>query len=105
MSDGCSVPLALRFVLPQETPAQCHVCALHDQAYYYGGSRADRRAADAKLREGLIGAGMPAAKAWGYWLVVRFAGTPWYRMEGISWAFGDRYFKYSREPARPADRA
>ena len=41
MSDGCSVPKWLRFVIPQETPGQCLVCEKHDELYYYGHERQD----------------------------------------------------------------
>jgi len=101
-SDGCSVPQLLRLVVPHETTAECRVCERHDEAYYYGGSRADRRAADRAFRAGLIAAGMPALKARGYWFAVRIGGSPWYRVKGVSWAFGGEYFKYSGAPAQPA---
>lgn len=99
MSDGCSVPELLRLVVPQETPSECHVCESHDEAYYYGGGRVLRREADAAFHRGLITAGMPGHKAWIYWLAVRIGGAPWYRVEGVSWAFGGRHFKYTPEPA------
>ena len=101
MSDGCSVPKLLRLVVPRETPEQCRICERHDEAYYYGGSRAHRRAADRVLRQGLTDAGMTSLKAWCYWMAVRMGGAPWYRVKGISWAYGGAFFRYSREPAMP----
>ena len=103
MSDGCSVPALLRLVVPQETPEECSVCQHHDEAYYYGGSARRRRAADRRFRRALVKAGMWPPKAFCYWVAVRLGGAPWYRVEGVSWAFGGSYFKYSREPALPAD--
>ena len=100
MSDGCSVPQILRLAVPKENPAQCSVCAHHDQAYYYGGSRALRRETDATFRRALMAAGMWPVKASIYWLAVRIGGAPYYRVEGVSWAFGGNYFKYSAEPAQ-----
>ena len=101
MSDGCSVPALLRLIVPQESLAQCKVCQHHDEAYYYGGSRADRRGADAEFRAGLSSSGMSAPKAWCYWIGVRFGGSPWYRVPNVSWAFGGAHFKYTPEPAGP----
>ncbi|MFN0218430.1 MAG: DUF1353 domain-containing protein [Hyphomicrobium sp.] len=104
-SDACSVPSLMRLVVSQETAAQCQVCERHDEAYYYGGSRAQRRDADERLRSGLIEVGMSKPRAWGYWLAVRLGGAPWLRIKGVSWAFAGAYFKYSPDPAAPADGA
>jgi hypothetical protein len=100
-ADGCSVPQLLRIVVPQETAAQCSVCERHDEAYYYGGSRKDRRAADKVFRNGLIAARMFPPKAWSYWFLVRIGGAPWFRVKGVSWSFGGDCFRYSSGPARP----
>ena len=102
MSDGCSVPALLRLIVPQETPEQCKVCERHDEAYYYGGSPADRRSADSDFRAGLVEAGMSGMKAWCYWTGVRMGGSPWYCVPNVSWAFGGAHFKYTPKPAQPA---
>ncbi len=105
MSDGCSVPSYLRLFAPKETPAECAVCERHDELYYYGGSRARRRSADAEFRSGMIGAGMPRLKAWMYWAAVRTGGVPWLKVKGVSWSFAGEHFKYAAKPAAPADDA
>ncbi len=101
LSDGCSVPAFLRLVVPRETPAECRVCERHDAAYYYGGARPHRRAADRDFHIGLIAAGMPRPKAWCYWFLVRIGGAPWFRVKGVSWGFGGDFFRYSQAPAEP----
>jgi hypothetical protein len=77
MSDGCSVPKALRLVIPQETPAQVAVCVQHDRAYYEGGTRLDRAVADARLLLGLLWDGhMDVDLAERYHTAVRIFGKP-----------------------------
>lgn len=98
MSDGCSVPHVLRFIIKQEDLAETKVCVLHDKAYYYGGSSRNRAEADHALRIGLIKAGMPVLLAWGYWLGVRIGGHPMWKVPNVSWSFGATCFKYSEKP-------
>lgn len=57
-SDGCSIPHALRIILPPETPAQRACCVAHDGAYFCGGSKLDRAIADAELLICLLHTGM-----------------------------------------------
>ncbi len=76
MSDGCSVPKALRIVIQQETPAQIAVCNAHDDAYDAGGTRRDRAIADARLLLGLLETGMDVDRAEQYHVAVRVAGKP-----------------------------
>ncbi len=101
MSDGCSVPEVLRWLIKRESVAECAVCVVHDRAYYYGGSPEDRVAADEALRVGLIAAGMPAWKARFYWLGVRLGGMPYWRVKGVSWSFGGGHFRYEPCAAKP----
>lgn len=99
MSDGCSVPKALRWIVREETLRERGVCVAHDKAYYHGGSPLARLRADIALRNGLIGAGMNKALAWGYFLAVRVGGHPAWRWSNTSWAFGNKIFKYEQDTA------
>jgi hypothetical protein len=74
--DGCSVPKALRLVIPTETPAQTAICNAHDTAYINGGTRRDRAIADANLLLGLLQTGMNVDLAEQYHVAVRVAGKP-----------------------------
>jgi hypothetical protein len=74
--DGCSVPKALRLVIPMETPAQIAVCNAHDVAYIGGGTRRDRAIADAKFLLGLLQTGMNVDLAEKYHVAVRIGGKP-----------------------------
>lgn len=103
MSDGCSVPSVLRLVIPHETEDECAMCERHDKAYYYGGSRADRRRADQRLRTDLMSVGVWTIKAWGYWAAVRVGGAPCLKIKGISWAFAEDFFGYTSGPAVDID--
>jgi len=76
MSDGCTVPKALRLVIPQETPAQVLACVEHDAAYYEGGTRRMRAVADAHLLLGLLENGMDVDLAERYHTAVRIFGKP-----------------------------
>lgn len=73
-ADGCSVPRALRLVIPRETPAQVAVCDAHDGAYHDGGTRRDRALADAALLLGLLRTGMDVDRAERYHTAVRLFG-------------------------------
>lgn len=72
--NGCSVPRALRLVIPFETPEQVAVCNAHDVAYAKGGTRRDRAIADAQLLLGLLQAGMDVDLARRYYDAVRMFG-------------------------------
>ena len=72
--NGCSVPRALRLVIPYETPEQVAVCNTHDLAYNNGGTRRQRAIADAHLLLGLLDTGMNVDLAERYHVAVRVAG-------------------------------
>lgn len=74
MASPCSVPRALRLVIPEETPAQQAVCQAHDDAYTKGGSKRDRAVADARLLLGLLENGMEVDLAEKYHTAVRVMG-------------------------------
>lgn len=91
--DGCSVPRALRLVIPRETPEQVAVCNAHDVAYQAGGSRRARALADAELLRGLLVTGMDVDRAERYHTAVRIFGKD-------HWIGG-----YPDEPGRPTSAA
>lgn len=80
--NGCSVPRALRLLIPQETPAQRDVCNTHDLMYQNGGTRRQRALADAHLLVGLLETGMDVDLAEEYHLAVRAGGKAHWR-DGI----------------------
>ena len=64
-------------------------CVKHDEKYFYGGSAADRKAADQGLRDDMIKLGAPRAVANLYYYGVRMGGAagtglPW------QWGFGQK---------------
>lgn len=75
----CSVPKALRLIIPHETPEQTAVCVSHDLAYNNGGTRRQRAIADAKLLLGLLEIGMDVDLAQQYYIAVRVGGKPHWR--------------------------
>jgi len=75
----CSVPRALRLLIPHETPEQVAVCVGHDLAYNNGGSKRQRAIADAKLLIGLLETGMDVERAEQYHSLVRLLGKPHWR--------------------------
>jgi hypothetical protein len=77
--NGCSVPRALRFVIPQETPEQREVCNTHDLWYNNGGTKRQRAIADAHLLLGLLETGMDVDRAEQYHTAVRVAGKAHWR--------------------------
>ena len=85
-------------------------CLRHDEAYYYGGTKEQRRDADLVFRHCLVGMGVPVPIAWMYWGAVRAMGPPRFRFPKASWAFGGELFQYTdkpgiarAEPARPGE--
>lgn len=78
------------------TPAQHACCVRHDGAYYRGGSRDDRLAADETLARCLSRAGLSPLLAAAFFLGVRVGGGPEFRVPGVSWAFGGAVFAYSK---------
>lgn len=94
MCDGCSVPWLFRLLIPRETTAERLSCCQHDQAYYYGGTVADRLQADLRLYQGLLDAGMPPSRADAYYWAVRWFGGPYWGLGEKRWSWGGRYYKY-----------
>lgn len=74
----CSVPRALRLLIPVETSAQQAVCAAHDVAYERGGTETERALADGELFLGMLRSSMPPYLAEEYfWAVRRFGIFFW----------------------------
>ena len=109
MSDGCTAlpvgPLALRrrfnrwFFRRQRGATRA--CSLHDGAYYYGGSAADRLEADDALVRRWEASGVPRLTRWSAYRATRLCGGPRWRTPGVSWANGGQVFRYTDAPARP----
>ena len=109
MSDGCSVPPALRrmgWLLPSETAEQRSACVLHDRDYYYGGTQQMRRDADEMFRIRLVNAGMSKWRARMYWIAVRVFGGPglhrvttWMIGRPQAWGYGGGVFAYTLNAA------
>jgi hypothetical protein len=82
-SDGCSG-------FPDGTLNQPDLwkrhCIEHDRAYWTGGTREERKAADLKLRDGIQGEGKPVIARIAY-VGVRIGGTPWLPTPW-RWGFG-----------------
>jgi hypothetical protein len=92
-SDGCSFA-------PIASATACRACCVrHDEAYYYGGGKADRRRADEQFLVCLVGRGMPSALAEVYYRAVRIGGAPRLHIPRVSWAFGGQVFRYTERPA------
>src|SRR3972149_2272756 len=88
-SDGCSIPKLLRPLFKKELSCKSiqAVCLLHDEEYYYGGTEADRQAADKRFYQQLM-IYFPSWKAYLWYQAVRIGGGPERRKEKVSWAFG-----------------
>lgn len=93
MSDGCSGAPFLSKLL-----GAVACCKRHDEAYYYGGTRADREQADRALLACWLRTG--EVSAWraqlGY-RIVRVMGSPQLRIKGVSWSFGGDVFAYRKD--------
>ena len=108
-SDGCSA-LALgshtlrrriNTWLFQDHPDATLACEAHDEAYYYGGSKEDRREADRALDQAWKKAGVAIiVRALGSGAIRAFGG-PGAKTPGVAWAFGGEFFQYSEQPAIP----
>jgi len=96
-SDGCSGGMSWNWrALSGAPPPWEGCCVAHDLAYWQGGTRADRRAADRALRRcviakagdyALIGQCLITALAWIMWATVRLFGGP-YLPWRFRWGFG-----------------
>lgn len=101
MSDGCSVPDALRPLFPIDKPEIRATCVLHDAAYYYGGTKEQRLAADLMFGYNLIATGKVSADTAEQFVAgVRAGGGPSGRIPGVSWAFGGERFCYDESPSK-----
>lgn len=96
-TDGCSL-------FPDG--ARCRCCVEHDAAYWRGGTAAERKAADAALRECVRaetrGGATAAAMYWG----VRLGGVPWlptWFRWAYGWGFGRGYERLDPEERVAAD--
>lgn len=87
-SDGCS-----RFPdgTSQDRKLWCHCCLEHDQAYWQGGDRQQRKAADAQLRACVRKAGRPKTAAL-MQLGVRAGGSPLWPSR-FRWGYGWPYYR------------
>jgi hypothetical protein len=75
----CSVPKALRFILPYESALVQLVCKEHDDKYAFGGTRRQRAIADAMFLVGLLGVDeFPVDRAHQYHQAVRIFGYPYW---------------------------
>jgi hypothetical protein len=101
MSDGCSIPAALRPFFPK-TEAVRVFCLQHDERYYYGGSRADRLRADLAFALALVNVGVSAETVEKMFAGVRMFGGPAGR-QPYSWAFGGKVYAYTDKPASAED--
>lgn len=87
-SDGCS-----RFPdgTLEDRKLWCHCCVVHDEAYWKGGSREQRKTADAELRNCVKEAGKPKTAAL-MQFGVRTGGSPIWPTR-FRWGYGWPYFR------------
>ena len=87
-SDGCSrFPDGTR----EDRNLWCHCCLEHDKAYWQGGSREERKAADAELRNCVEAVGRPKTGVI-MELGVRAGGSPMWPTR-FRWGYGWPYFR------------
>ena len=103
-SDGCSGLMSWVWrTLFGKGPPWEGCCVVHDFAYWRGGTRADRRAADRALRTCVAANGHPLC-AFIMWAGVRIGGVPWlptpYRC-GYGWHFPRGYQRDTNQRRRP----
>ncbi|MCC7348845.1 MAG: hypothetical protein IT538_15760 [Variibacter sp.] len=99
-TDGCSggMTAAWRLLLRRDPPWN-GCCVDHDRLYWPGGTAAERRSADAKLRACVAARGHPVW-AWAMWAAVRLGGHP---LLPFSWRWGYGW-KYPRPYGSAAPR-
>ncbi len=74
-SDGCTV-ISIPYNWLTGKPLLFRECCIeHDRAYWYGGTRSERKAADAALRDCVAGHDHKIL-AWIMWIGVRIFGSP-----------------------------
>jgi len=76
-------------------------CVVHDEAYYYGGSKRHRQDADKALAAGWKDAGVSIIVRGLGRAAIRAFGGPGAKTPDVSWAFGGEFFQYSDQPAIP----
>ena len=81
----------------------CHCCVAHDLAYWRGGTAAERRAADEKLRDCVEKTTRNRALADVMFAGVRAGGGPYF-LTSYRWGYGWKYGRNYR-PLSPAERA
>jgi hypothetical protein len=92
MSDGCTGAPFL------DVCPEAHACCVrHDERYYYGGSKADRRRADQAFYTCLRAIGIPLWRAQASYRFIRWFGGPDGR-QPWSWAYGGGVFAYTEAP-------
>jgi hypothetical protein len=103
-SDGCSC-------FPDGTLKQPDLwkrhCIEHDYAYWKGGTREERKAADMKLRDGIRAEGKPLVAEIAY-AGVRIGGTPWLPTQwrwGFGWSGFPRGYREVERRTPPAGQA
>ena len=102
-SDGCSLFPDAAAITSQDW---CSCCFEHDQAYWRGGTEAEREAADVALRECVAEKTGNDALANLMYDGVRIGGSPyfytWYRW-GYGWGYERQYQSLTREETAMAD--
>src|SRR4051812_16800434 len=89
-TDGCSGGMTAGWqLLFNKPPPWNHLCVVHDQCYWKGGTAADRRRADRDLLDGMVEKGYPFIGLC-MWLAVRVGGNPWLPLPW-RWAYGWKY--------------
>lgn len=90
-SDGCSLFPDSSLITKQDW---CSCCFVHDLAYWQGGTREQREAADTRLKECVFEKTQNSALANLMYEGVRFGGSPyflnWYRW-GYGWGYDRKY--------------
>ena len=99
-SDGCSL-FPDRSLINNDDWCEC--CMEHDIAYWQGGTKAQRLAADKKLRDCVLERTGSEALAETMYQGVRFGGSPyfynWYRW-GYGWNYERKYQTLTQEEQR-----
>ncbi|MFN0139320.1 MAG: hypothetical protein ACKVQW_04440 [Pyrinomonadaceae bacterium] len=92
VGDGCTF-------FPDGDYADC--CRAHDRDYYRGGTKAERKASDKRLRQCVRGKGHKYISKLMY-LGVRISGGSWLRAP-FSWGFGQRKEKNKKDKGDTKD--
>lgn len=99
-SDGCSLFPDRSLINSKDW---CDCCLEHDIAYWQGGTKEQRLAADQQLRDCVLGKTGDPALAEAMYQGVRFGGSPWfynwYRW-GYGWSYERKYQALTLEEQR-----